>query len=118
MAGEQISPGIAHSLSRLCLSHLRLCLPCRYWTLEIFASSSDPDASYVLPVRQASALPAASFGFRLTADTLAVRLMIPPAGVIGVLHSLVSAPCRAHEIETAAVSGCRFKTIGNTSGRS
>ena len=97
MAGRQISPGIAHSLSRLCLAHIRLCLPCRYWTLKIYAFSSDTDASYVLSVRQASALPAASFGFRLATDTLAVQLMIPPAGVIGVFHSLVSAPCRAHE---------------------
>jgi hypothetical protein len=38
---------------------------------------------YVLPVRRTSALPAASFRFCLTTDTLAVRLMIPPAGFIG-----------------------------------
>jgi len=41
-------------------------------------------------------LPAASFRFHLAVDTLAVQLMIPPAGVIGDLHSLVIAPCRAH----------------------
>jgi len=29
-------------------------------------------------------------------DNHAVRLMDPPAGVMGDLHSLVSAPCRAH----------------------
>ena len=97
MAGQQISPGIAHSLSRLCLSHLRSRLPCRYWTSKRLAFSSDVYASYVLPVRQASVLPSASFRFHLTVDTLAVRLMIPPAGVIGVLHSLASAPCRAHQ---------------------
>ena len=49
----------------------------------------------VLPVRQSSALPAASFRFRLTADTLAVRLMIPPAGVIRDFHPQVIVPCRA-----------------------
>src|SRR6266849_9735129 len=54
---------------------------------------------YVLPVRRTSVLPAASFGFCLTTDTLAVRLMIPPAGVIGDFHSQVSAPCRAHNEE-------------------
>ena len=99
MAGHQISPGIAHLLSRLCLSHLRSRLPCRYWTLKIFAFSSDVHASYVPPVRQASVSPSASFRFHLTVDTLAVRLMIPPAGVIGVLHSLATAPCRAHKRE-------------------
>ena len=102
MAGQQISPGIAHSLSRLCLSHLRSRLPCRYWTSKRLAFSSDVYASYVLPVRQASVLPSASFRFHLTVDTLAVRLMIPPAGVIGVLHSLASAPCRAHQRKSQA----------------
>ncbi len=92
MAGQQISPGIAHPLSRLCLSHLRSRLPCRYWTSKILAFLSDVYASYVLPVRQASVSPPASFRFHLAVDTLAVRLMIPPAGVIGVLHSLASAP--------------------------
>ena len=105
MAGQQISPGIAHSLSRLCLSHLRSRLPCRYWTSKRLAFSSDVYASYVLPVRQASVLPSASFRFHLTVDTLAVRLMIPPAGVIGVLHSLASAPCRAHQDKNAPTSG-------------
>jgi hypothetical protein len=35
---------------------------------------------YPLPVRQASILPAASFSFRLTTDTLAVQLTLPLAG--------------------------------------
>ena len=52
---------------------------------------------YVLPVRRTSALPAASFRFRLTTDTLAVRLMVPPAGAIGDFHSQVIAHCRAHK---------------------
>ena len=30
-------------------------------------------------------------------DTLAVRLTIPPVGLVGDFHSLVNAPCRAHK---------------------
>jgi hypothetical protein len=36
---------------------------------------------YPLPVRQASVLPAASFGFHLAVDTLAVQLTLPLPGV-------------------------------------
>src|SRR3972149_2045468 len=105
MAERQISPGNAHSPSRLCLSHLRTRFPYRYWTLKILAFSSSTHASYVLPVRQASVLPAASFRLRLAADALAVRLIIPPVGFIGDLHSLVSAPCRAHQTKPPADAG-------------
>ncbi len=40
LANKQISPGIAHTPSRLCLPHLRPSLPCRYRTLKILANSS------------------------------------------------------------------------------
>ena len=59
-ANRQISPGIAHSPSRLCPPHIRHDFPCRYWTLKILAFSSSPDASYAVSVRRASVLPAAS----------------------------------------------------------
>jgi hypothetical protein len=52
---------------------------------------------YAVPVRQASVLPAASFGFRLTTDTLAVRLTVPPVGPVKDSHLRVGAPCRAHK---------------------
>jgi hypothetical protein len=42
-------------------------------------------------------LPAASFRFHLTVDTLAVKLTVPPVGSIEDLHLLVGAPCRAHK---------------------
>ena len=42
---------------------------------------------YAIPVRQASALPAASFRFHLTMDTLAVRLTVPPVGPVEDLTS-------------------------------
>ena len=51
---------------------------------------------YPLPVRQASALPSASFRFAVTRDTLAVRLTVPLAGSVEDFHLQVSAPCRAH----------------------
>ncbi|QLA20433.1 hypothetical protein GD604_12310 [Desulfolutivibrio sulfoxidireducens] len=65
--------------------------------MKIFAFSSDAAASYALPVRRASALPAASFRFHLAADTLAVRLPVPPAGSGEDFHLQVDAPCRAHK---------------------
>jgi hypothetical protein len=97
-ADRQISPGIAHPPSRFCPPHLRPRSPYRYRTLEIVASSSRVAALYAVSVRRASALPAASFGFRLTADTLAVRLTVPPVGPVGDSHPQMSAPCRAHHI--------------------
>jgi len=68
----QISPGIAHPPSRLCLSDLRRIVLCKYRALQKLACSPQCVASYPLPVRQASALPRASFRFAVTHDTLAV----------------------------------------------
>jgi hypothetical protein len=59
---------------------------------------------YAVPVRQASALPAASFGFRLATDTLAVQLTVPPVGPVEDFHLRVSAPCRAHEEKAATAA--------------
>ena len=95
-ACKQTSPGNAHSPSRLCLPHIRPCFPYRYWTLKIIDFSSSMAASYAIPVRRASVLPAASFRFNLTIDTLAVRLTVPSVGPVRDLHPQVSAPCRAH----------------------
>ena len=75
-------------LSRLYLSHLRLYVPYKYWTLEIIASLSRTAASYALPVRQASDLPAASFRFYLAIDTLAVRLTIPLIRLVWNFHPI------------------------------
>jgi hypothetical protein len=48
-------------------------------------------------------LPSTSFRFHLTMDTLAVQLTIPLTGLVGDLHSLVSAPCRAHKKEALLI---------------
>src|SRR4030042_5737776 len=90
---RQISPGIALLPSRLCPPHLLPCFPYRYRTLSLYALSSSMAASYAVSVRQANALPAASFRFHLAADTLAVRLTLPPAGPVGDFHPQVVVPC-------------------------
>ncbi len=97
MADRQISPGNAHLPSRLCPPHLRPCLPYSYGTLNLFAFSSDMAASYAIPVRRASVLPAASFRFGLTTDTLAVQLTVPAIGPVEDFHLQVGVPCRAHK---------------------
>jgi hypothetical protein len=101
LAKLQTSPGNELSLSRLCPPHLRTSSPYRYRTLKIVALSSSLHASYAISVRRASVLPAASFRFQLAMDTLAVRLTIPPVGFVGDFHSLVRAPCRAHNKKRA-----------------
>lgn len=67
----QISPGMTHLPSRLCLSDLRRCVPCKYWALQITDCLPHNVASYPLPVRQASALPPASFRLAVARETLA-----------------------------------------------
>ncbi len=100
-AARQISPGNAHPPSHLCPAHLRLCVPCKYRALMTMAILPHTSALYALPVRWASALPAASFRFHLAMDTLADQLTIPPVGFVGDFHSQVSAPCRAHNGKSA-----------------
>jgi hypothetical protein len=70
---SEISPGNALIPSHLYLPHIQLYFPGKFWTSEIYAPLSSIAASYVIPVRQVSALPSASFRFHLTVDTLAVR---------------------------------------------
>ena len=96
-APVQISPGIAHSPSRLCLSDLRHGVPYKFRALTIMAVLPRRAASYPLPVRQASALPSASSRFAVTRDTLAVQLTLPLVGRVEDFHLQVSAPCRAHQ---------------------
>jgi hypothetical protein len=55
----------------------------------------------MISVRRASVLPAASFRFYLTIDTLAVQLTVPPTRPVRDLHPQVNAPCRAHNKKKA-----------------
>ena len=70
------------------------------------AFSSNMAALYAISVRRASVLPAASFRFGLTTDTLAVQLMVPTAGPIEDLHLQVSVPCRAHHKKGRKLNAC------------
>ena len=104
-ARMRISPGIAHPPSRLCLSDIRHSVPCKFRALTILAALPRCDASYPLPVRQASALPSASSRSAVTRDTLAVQLTLPLAGRVEDFHLRVGAPCRAHQTKTPRLSG-------------
>ena len=114
-ARTQLSPGIAHPPSRLCLSDLRRSLPYKFRALMIMAISPDCVASYPLPVRQASALPSASSRFPVTQNTLAVQLTLPLAGRVEDFHLQVSAPCRAHQkkapLDGGAMGGGRWSAM-------
>ncbi len=118
LALMQLSPGMMHPPSRLCLSDIRYGVPCKFRALTILAALPRRAASYPLPLRQASALPSASSRFAVARDTLAVRLTLPLAGRVEDLHLQVSAPCRAHqqkgvsEIANPLISGepCRDRT--------
>src|SRR6266567_3481229 len=98
-------------------------------------------ASYAISVRRAGVLPAASFRFRVTPDTLAVRLTVPTIRVrrglappshksatTADLMTLVRhAPCRAHTekspgnfpgllISSHGIEGCRPGIAPRTGG--
>ena len=97
MADRQISPGIAHPLSRLCASDIRHGVPYTYRALHLLACSPRRVASYPLPVRRASALPPASFRRPVTRAALAVQLTVPRVGSVEDFHLQEGAPCRAHQ---------------------
>ena len=65
--------------------------------LRVYLPSCPSWMPHAFPVRQASVLHAASFGFRLATDTLAVQLTVPPVGPVEDFHLRVGAPCRAHK---------------------
>jgi len=82
--------------------HVRPRLPDWYWTLKMFAFSSDTAASYAVCVRRARILPAASFRFRLTVGHPCRLANAPPVGCVEGLHLQVRAPCRAHKNKKGA----------------
>ncbi len=69
-ARGEISPGMTHLPSRLCLSDIRRVVPCKYWALAFMAASPRHVASYPLLVHQASVLPRASFRRPVTRSPL------------------------------------------------
>lgn len=91
---------MAHLPSRLGLSDLRRSLPYKFWALMISDISPSYAASYPLSVRQAKALPSASFRFTVARDTLAVRLTLPLVGRVEDFHLQVGAPSQVHHQAT------------------
>ena len=70
------------------------------------------DASYAISVRQASALPAASFRFHLAMDTLAVRLAVPLIGPAKVFHLLGLRPAgRTKKTDNEFVAGFTIRSL-------
>src|SRR5271157_6547743 len=80
--------------------------------LRVYRPSCPSWMPHAFPVRQASALPTASFGFRLTTDTLAVRLTVPPVGPVEDSHLRVGAPCRAHQEQAVGPHGPTACCVG------
>ena len=66
---------------------------------------------YAIPVRRASVLPAASFRFGLTTDTLAVRLTVPAAGSVENFHLRAGVPCRAHQQKSVAAKAATLTKL-------
>lgn len=85
-------PRVMRATFMLCPSDLRGGIPCKYRASHLWACLPTPPRLYPLPVRRTSTLPAASFGFRIAPDTLAVRLPLPLAGCGGDSHPQVTAP--------------------------
>ncbi len=105
-AEQQASQGNARDLhTYACLIYVHSCLG-QNRTLKITAFLSAATAYYEVSVRQASVLPAASFRFHLTMDTLAVRLTVPLTGpVVDLHHRVVQPPPR--EVGTAPIKALR-----------
>ena len=89
---QEFSPGNTLLLSYLYPPYLLAYFTGKFRTLQLIACLSNKPAYYTVAVRRVSTLPAASFRFYLTIDTLAVKLMIPLTGLIRDLHPIVKRP--------------------------
>ena len=83
-----------------------------YCRLDLAPPLADQFIFGVAPIDYSPVLLLMPFGFHLTMDTLAVRLTIPPVGFVGDFHSLVRAPCRAHQQKGPRMAG--LKNVGTT----
>ena len=63
---------------------------------------------YALPVRRASVLPATSFGFHLTMDTLAVQLTLPLVGCVKDFEEISSSPSSRCALPGALRKGLEY----------
>ena len=83
---------------RIYIVALRTCI----WTLSLVALLSSNDASYPLPVRQASVLLSTSFRPLVTKTPLPSRYSLPHVGLERWTCTTSSAPCRAHRNRVGA----------------
>ncbi|SET96968.1 hypothetical protein SAMN04487771_10867, partial [[Clostridium] aminophilum] len=84
-------------------------VPCSFWTLACLAASSTLHSLFGIPVRQASALPRASFRPTPHGGALASGCILPTAGRIRDFHPLERAPAGRTKREKAA--GCKSRLL-------
>jgi hypothetical protein len=83
--------------SHLCPPHILENLPCKYWASTVYAILPGLQVSYAIPVRQASALPLASFRHPLTGLPLPLASASPYQVHKGLSPSSISALPDAHK---------------------
>ncbi|SET48216.1 hypothetical protein SAMN04487771_102036, partial [[Clostridium] aminophilum] len=87
-------------------------VPCSFWTLACLAASSTLHSLFGIPVRQASALPRASFRPTPHGGALASGCILPTAGRIRDFHPLERAPAgrtkKPGRISSARDSAVRY----------
>ena len=93
----ETSPGKNEIFPLICLPHLRMLIPCCYWTFPYVGGLSSTSALYAISVRQAKGLPTASFRFFLTTDTLAVQLCTSHHRACSGPSPIRLRPCRVHQ---------------------
>ena len=87
-------------------------VPCSFWTLACLAASSTLHSLFGIPVRQASALPRASFRPTPHGGALASGCILPTAGRIRDFHPLERAPAgRTKDGRSGSHLFCRFLMV-------
>lgn len=82
----EVSPGNAHIHSHLCLPHILICLPGKFWTLAIIGTLSDRSASYVVFCSSGQCF---AMGFLQTSPhdfAFALQLILPLTGRMEDFH--------------------------------
>ena len=113
----RISLGMTHPHSILYLSDPHHSVPCKFRAFTICAALPRCNASYPLPVRQASALPSASSRFAVNHDTLVAQLTLPLAGRVEDFNLQVLTPCRAHAKKSLLNAGVFYSCCYQTASR-
>jgi len=110
----KVSPGNAQTLSHLYLLHIHQVFPCKFWALTVCGVLPRLDASYAVPVRQASVLPQASFRHPLASLPLPLANASPYRAHRGLTPPNVCALPGAHKKKSRHRAGF-YKHIENIS---